>query len=84
MGKIKSDGKAVDVKDGEPIIEACEELGVPIGCGVGVCGVCEIQVQEGADNLSDITEEEQNLGMTKTRRLACQCKLKKGDVKIKF
>ena len=55
------------------------------GCSEGVCGTCVIEVVEGMDNLSDFTQEERDfLGDQNCERLACQCKLKGGCVKIKF
>lgn len=73
------------VKDGEPIAEACEEAGVPFACTEGVCGTCVIEVKEGMENLSEFTQEEEDfLGDMENERLACQCKLKHGCVKISF
>ncbi len=73
-----------EVKDGESITQACEELGVAFGCYAGDCGLCKIEILEGEDNLNDLTEKEQNNGMNKKNRLACQCKIKSGEVKIRF
>jgi ferredoxin len=59
---------------------------VPFACTEGVCGTCVIEVIEGKENLSDPTQEEKDfLGDgTCDERLACQCKIKSGIVKIKF
>lgn len=75
----------VDIPDGSPIQEACEEQGIPFACSEGLCGSCIIEIVEGMENLSDFTEAELDfLGDKGTERLACQCKIKKGTVKIKF
>ena len=75
----------IEVADGSPIKGACEEFGVPFACEEGVCGTCVIEVEEGMDNLSDYTQEEEDfLGEKGSERLACQCKIKSGTVKIKF
>lgn len=76
----------VELEDGCPIAECCEEAGVPFACTEGVCGTCVIEVKEGLENLSDPTQEEADfLGEgTLDERLACQCKIKKGTVKIAF
>jgi len=86
MAKIKSKktGKEVEVKEGEEIRDACFELGVFFGCRNGLCGSCMIQVEEGEDNLSELTDAEKVLERDKKNRLACQCKIKKGDVTIDF
>jgi ferredoxin len=72
------------VKDGENIRPACEKLGVPFSCKNGICGSCMIDIKKGSENLSELTEQEQDLGRDKENRLACQCKIKKGEVNIEF
>lgn len=75
----------VDLNDGDPIATACEEAGVPFACTEGVCGTCVIVVKEGMENLSEFTQEEQDfLGELDCERLACQCKVRRGKVKISF
>lgn len=79
-------GEEIELPDGAPIAEACEEAGVPFACTEGVCGTCVIEVKEGKENLSPPTKEEEDfLGEgTEDERLACQCKIKGGCVKISF
>ena len=87
MGKLifEDSNEEYEVEDGEPIAAACEEAGVPFACTEGVCGTCVIEVQEGMENLTSFTQEEQDfLGSLENERLACQCKLKGGCVKISF
>lgn len=76
----------VDLPDDAPIAEVCEEAGVPFACTEGVCGTCVIEVKEGQENLSEPTQEEKDfLGEgTCDERLACQCRIKKGCVRISF
>ena len=74
-----------EIDDGSSIQEACEEAGVPFACTEGVCGTCVIEIVDGMDNLSPCTQEERDfLGEQDFERLACQCKIKSGCVKIKF
>jgi ferredoxin len=74
-----------DLPDGSPIAEACEQAGVPFACTEGVCGTCVIEVVEGMKNLSEFNQAEADfLGDLDRERLACQCKIKGGFVKIKF
>jgi ferredoxin len=87
MGKLifEHSGEEKEVPDGEPIASVCEEAGVPFACTEGVCGTCVIEVVEGMDNLSPFTQEEKDfLGDEGNERLACQCKLRGGCIKIKF
>ena len=76
----------MDLEDGSPIAEICEEAGVPFACTEGVCGTCVIEVKEGHENLSEQTQEEKDfLGEgTCDESLACQCRILKGNVKITF
>lgn len=76
----------VDLPEDAPIAEACEEAGVPFACTEGVCGTCVIEVVEGKENLTPPTPEEEDfLGEgTLDERLACQCKIRCGKVKITF
>lgn len=76
--------KEVEVKDGDFIQDACEKLGVPFSCTQGICGTCMIDVVEGQENLSELTQEEKDMDRDKAHRLACQCKIKSGIVKIKY
>jgi ferredoxin len=79
-------GEEVELEENAPIAAVCEEAGVPFACTEGVCGTCVIEIKEGAENLSDPTQEEEDfLGAdTRDERLACQCKIRKGTVKICF
>jgi len=88
MAKLVFDhsGEEVELDDGAPIAEACEEAGVPFACTEGVCGTCVIEIKEGKENLSNPTQEEKDfLGDgTTDERLACQCRIKCGQVRISF
>lgn len=76
----------VELPDGSPIAEPCEEAGVPFACTEGVCGTCVIEIKSGKENLSPPTQEEEDfLGAgTCDERLACQCKIKSGNVRVSF
>jgi ferredoxin len=75
----------IELEDDAPLQEACEEGGVPFACTEGCCGTCVIEVVSGMENLSSFTDAERDfLGEQDCERLACQCKIKQGTVKIKF
>lgn len=78
--------KEFDLEEGSSIVQPCEASGVPFACTEGVCGTCVVEVLEGKENLSEFTQEEMDfLGAAEfNERLACQCKIKCGCVKIKF
>jgi len=84
--RFENTDEEVQLPDDSPIAEVCEEAGVPFACTEGVCGTCVIEVKEGKENLSKPTQEEEDfLGEdTYNERLACQCKIKRGNVTISF
>ena len=85
MAKLVLNDEEFDLEDGEPVKEICEEAGVPFACEEGVCGTCVVEVEEGMENLSGYNEEELDfLGPQDFERLACQCRIKGGCVKLKF
>lgn len=88
MAKLIFDhsGEEAELPDGSPIANACEEAGVPFACTEGVCGTCVIEIKQGKENLSEPTQEEKDfLGEgTCDERLACQCKIRRGEVRITF
>lgn len=83
---IENTNETIELPDGSSISEPCEEAGVPLACQEGVCGTCVINIKEGSSNLNPPTDREKDfLGDdTKKERLACQCKILKGSVKISF
>jgi len=74
----------IEIKEGEGIRKACEKLGVPFQCENGICGTCMIDIVKGEENLSELTEQEEDLARDREHRLACQCRIKKGNVEIGF
>ena len=85
MAKLILNDEEMELEEGAPIKAHCEEAGVPFACEEGVCGTCVVEVEEGMDNLSEFTEEELDfLGEQEEERLACQCKLKGGCVKLRY
>lgn len=85
MAKLILNEDELEVEDKSPLKAVCEDAGVPFACEEGVCGTCVIEVTEGMQNLSDFTEEELDfLGEQDTERLACQCVIKAGTVKVNF
>lgn len=71
-----------EVPDNSPIRDACDELGVMFGCRSGFCGVCNITILEGAENLAGMNNAENNKGLEQGHRLACQAIIKNNRVKI--
>ncbi len=84
MAKVIIDSIEYEVADGKQMAEACETAGIPFSCNSGVCGTCQIEVLEGADNLGELNREEIELGMDRNHRLGCQCIIKSGIVKVTY
>ncbi|ANT58912.1 MULTISPECIES: 2Fe-2S iron-sulfur cluster binding domain-containing protein [Roseobacteraceae] len=79
----------VTVPAGTRIIEISEKVGAGIvfGCREGDCGTCITHVLEGSEHLSDPSALElrvlrENLA-GQSDRLACQCQVLGGAVKVK-
>jgi len=86
MGILKTDEREVEVADGESLIDVAGELGVLFSCQNGTCGTCLSNIEEGEENLSELTMEERDYGIEEgeNRRLICQCRIIGGEVKIKY
>ncbi len=89
MAKLKfsHSGEEVELEDGAEIQEVCEEAGVPFACTEGVCGTCVVEVVDGKENLTGMTQEEIDfLGEEPElcERLACQCRIKSGEATLTF
>ena len=84
---IFHNGQRLEVPDGSPLEEACEKAGVPFACSGGLCGACIVEVQSGMENLSPPTQAEKEFigeaGLNR-ERMACQCSIRSGVVRIKF
>lgn len=80
MPRITIDGKFKDLEEGEPILTACEALGVPFGCQAGSCGTCVIVVESGMENLHAMNPLEEDMGLRHNERLACQARIRTGEV----
>ena len=84
MAKLIIDDEEHDLPDGARIDAVCENAGIPFCCNSGVCGTCKVEVLEGAENLDELTEEENDLGLDRNNRLSCRCSIKSGTVKITY
>ena len=82
MAKLIIESDEFEITDGSSLQDKCEDWGIPFGCTEGICGTCRVVVNEGAENLTPKTQEEQDAGLAENERFACQCKLNKGTVKI--
>ena len=84
MATIIHDFKEINIEDGEAIIQACNELGVPFMCRRGKCGACRVRVVSGGENLSSKDAAEDMLGLEENERLACRCHIEQGEIEIDF
>ena len=84
MAKIVLNGEEIEVENNTRIVDSIEEAGVPIGCSNGVCGTCEVEIIEGMENLNELTEEEEDMGMEGNKRLGCMCQLTGDKVEMEY
>lgn len=82
--KIEYEGKKIEVNQDKylSLLIAMEnnKMSVEYGCLMGVCGVCEMKVEEGIDNVEYF--EEPMVEPEKGNIIPCCCKAK-GDIKLK-
>jgi ferredoxin len=85
MGKLVNikTNKQIEVKDNAPLVPIAEEVGVIFACQDGMCASCRMEIVEGMENLTEKTQNEKDQMLYDNERLACQCKIKKGTVKMK-
>ncbi len=87
---FKTDNVTHEVEDGTPLIDFCDDIGVSLsfGCTEGTCGVCEVTVVDGHENVSRITDEEKDYllpeDLEEGMRLGCQVKIRKGNVTLSW
>ena len=84
MAKLIVNDQEKELPDGSPIQETAEDLGIPFGCTRGICGTCKVEVVSGEENLDELTLREKDMNRDRKNRLACQCSIKSGTVKIKW
>ena len=79
----------IKTEPGRKLLDICDEFNSPIlfGCRACSCSTCLIEVLQGSENLSPITESEQVLLSVMAEdnnqaRLACQC-IVNGSISIR-
>lgn len=82
MATIEFEGQQRKVPDYSPLLEPCEDMGVPFGCTAGECGTCCVYVESGMDNLEPKNYAEESLSLGESERLCCQLKIKTGTVRL--
>lgn len=90
MPKVTINGKELNVHPGITILDAALDNGVELthNCGGNcACSTCHVIIEDGAENLSAIHEDEDEMlatafMRTDHSRLACQAQVM-GDVKVK-
>lgn len=86
---IRNEKVTFDVPDGEPIMPYVKQhSNMLFGCDKGQCTVCICNISKGIENVFPKTSiEEQTLSKIAaypSQRLACQIKIKKGEVEIEY
>ncbi len=86
--KYVKEGKEIEVPVGASILQASQEGGLPEGyaCGgVCACSTCHVYVKKGAELLSEIQDDENDIldkafDVRSTSRLGCQARIEKDGV----
>ena len=77
----------VEAKEGQTLLEAAQEAGVPMeyACGGnGFCTTCRCKVKKGSENLSPRNDREENMGISEEPdRLGCQAEIQ-GEVEVEL
>jgi ferredoxin len=84
MAFIVINGVEQSIPDGSALAPVCKRAGLVFSCNTGVCGSCQIRILEGSTQVTALTDEEKDLGLDSTNRLACQCAITGGRVVIAF
>jgi len=87
--RIRNDGIEFEVPDGEPLLNYAQiHSSILFGCGKGDCGTCVCSVSKGNENVNPKTKKEEEtlnrIGAYPSQRLACQLKIKRGEVEIEY
>jgi 2Fe-2S ferredoxin len=91
MPKVTIDGKVVHVPPGTSILDAALDNDIELAHNCGgncACSTCHVIIEEGMENLSEMSEDEEDMldtapGLTLESRLACQSKVS-GDVIVRI
>ncbi|MCX7872385.1 MAG: (2Fe-2S)-binding protein [Verrucomicrobiae bacterium] len=88
--KVLPENRSARVKAGEFILDASTDAGVVLnsGCLNSTCGTCAVEILEGGENLSAMTDRERSVLEGKNLepgkfRLACCTKIMRGEVVIR-
>jgi 2Fe-2S ferredoxin len=87
--RVRNEGTEFVVPDGEKLIEyAKKNSSLLFGCEKGECGVCICSVSKGGENVFPKTQREEltlaKMSAYPSQRLACQIKVKKGEIEIEY
>jgi len=87
--RIRNEGVEFEVPDGEWLLEyAKRQSNMLFGCEKGECGTCICAISKGKENAEPKTQREEltlaKMGAYPTQRLACQIKVRKGEIEIEY
>lgn len=93
--EIINDFLAINVEPGKTIQDIVEASGsaLPFGCRDGECGTCVVEIEQGMDYLSPVTDKEvkvmkEVMGGLSTDKSRCSCQMKvnkpNGLIRIKY
>lgn len=72
--RFEPSGRIFVVKKGGSLLRAARRARLPLASscrGIGICLACRVQILEGAENLSPLTDRERSAALPEGERLAC-------------
>jgi len=72
--RFEPSGRTFVVKKGGSLLRAARRARLPLASscrGTGICMACRVQILEGSENLSPLTDRERAAGLHDQERLAC-------------
>ena len=86
---IANEKVSFELPDGARLLDYAKEFsGMPFGCENGECGTCICLITKGSQNVERKNQREEmtlaKIGTYPSQRLACQLKIKRGEVEIEY
>ena len=86
--RVKNENFEIEAPDGAQVMNYVRATNMPFGCENGDCGVCVCSVSKGVENVGKRNQKEEEtltrIGAYPSQRLACQLRVKKGEIELEY